>query len=284
MKQQSLGLLRCPRCHGSLLSKAIETGTSAEHLDDGELSCVGCLSVWPVRSGMPHLLWPDALEAEDLRSLRLWNRIAPFWTTILRLTNVIRGVRDGEERRALVRRLGLKPGGSVLETAAGDGANLEWIAREAQHSVSMFGVDLSPRMLAAARRRFRNSLDPPELIVGNAINLPFDDNTFDAALDGFGMKYYSDKRRAMEELLRVVKPGGKVVISEIGLPSRSAPTVRQRLLLLSVPGIGEPPGSDVIPSHLGVVLAWDAHRTAFTIEFRKPDATAGAQDEVAPPV
>ncbi len=114
------------------------------------------------------------------------------------------------------------------------------------------------------------------LVLGNAVRLPFRDSAFDAVLDGFGMKYYSDKPRAVREMLRVVKPGGKVVITELGVPQKESLTVRQRLLRAWIPHFDEPPPMDAIPEGVGELsLSWDAHDTAYVIEFRKLERADG---------
>ena len=93
----------------------------------------------------------------------------------------------------------------------------------------------------------------------------------DAVLDGAGIKYYPDKKRAMREMLRVVRPGGKVLITELGMPVGRRPTLRQRLLLLWIPGFREGPPLDAVPADAtDVQLKWDAAETYFALEFRRP--------------
>lgn len=268
MKPDALGLLRCPACHGSLASAGEAQG---DGLEDGELHCAGCGRAWPVRGGIPHLVFPEELQGADLRSRRLWDRLAPFWGALLATTNVMRGMPGLEEQRQLVERLELRPGHAVLEIATGAGRNLRVIAQQAEGQLSVFGIDLSSRMLSRASKALRGLPHPPDLVLANSTVLPFADGVFDAVLDGFGMKYYADKRLAIEEMSRVVKPNGKVVITELGLPASGRRTIRQRLLLLWIPGFSESPPLDLVPAEVnGLKLDWDAHETVYTIEFRKP--------------
>lgn len=271
MKLEALDVLRCPACRGQLQA---QVPAGQVELEEGELTCADCSRSWAVRSGIPQLVFPDELEGEELRSRKLWERVAPIWGTIAAATNAIRGLDGTRERHQLVDRLELRPGGAVLEIAAGAGDNLAIIARRAGGREAVFGVDLSPRMLRKAQGKLRSLPHPPELVYGNSGFLPFADEAFDAVLDGFGMKYYSDKRRAMEEMLRVVRPGGKVVITELGLPAGKRRTLRQRLLLLWIPQFGEPPPLDQVPRLAeGVKVDWDGPETAYTLEFRKAGRT-----------
>ena len=80
-----------------------------------------------------------------------------------------------------------------------------------------------------------------------------------------------DKGQALREMLRVVKPGGKVLVTELGMPPGRRPTLRQRLLLLWIPGFREGPPVGAVPSEAtDVKLDWDAGETMFMLEFRRP--------------
>ena len=272
MKLEALEVLRCPACGGSLKAAS---APRINELRDGELGCAGCKRTWSVVDGIPRLVFPEQLENGDVRALRLWNRVAPVYSWIFGLTNLIRGVRGGEERRTLISRLNLKPGSTVLELAAGSGYNLQIIAQQTGDQAGVFGLDLSPRMLGLAARRLRPLSHPPVLVLGNSAHLPFSDDSFEVVLDGFGSKYYPDNGRAIREMLRVARPGGRIVIAELGVPRDERRTLRQRLLLLWIPGFGEPPPLEAIPVDVeGLKLEWDRHRTAYAIEFQKPNPDA----------
>ena len=265
---EALSFLACPACQGSLEPSF---PLSAAGFAEGELKCRGCSRPWPVRDGVPELVYPDELNAQDLQSRRLWNRIASFYDRIGALTNVMRGIAGTRERSNLVQRLELQPGQCVLEVAAGSGGNIRVIADQMSDRVTVFGLDLSTRMLGRAIRNLREVRPRPTLVLGNSNRLPFADDAFDAVLDGFGMKYYSDKGGAVREMLRVVKAGGKVVITELGLPPDKRRNFRQRLLLLWIPHFGQGPPLGEIPGDvIDRKVEWDRHETAYVVEFRKP--------------
>jgi ubiquinone/menaquinone biosynthesis C-methylase UbiE len=223
-----------------------------------------------VRGGIPDLTFPGELREKEAGSRTLWNRIARLYDGINLFTGVLRGVSVPKERRELIGRLGLGPGSAVLEVAAGTGSNLTLLADELGEKGIVFGLDLSARMLDLAHRRVKGLPRPPQLVLGNSQYLPFPDGVFDAVLDGAGIKYYSDKRRALGEMLRVVKPGGRVLVTELGMPPGRSPTLRQRLLLLWIPGFREGPPRDAVPSGAtDVKLDWDVRETFYALEFRK---------------
>lgn len=269
MRPEALDALVCPACSGALRSSV----APGNDLTEGELLCTGCDRRWPVGGGIPDLIFPRALAEGDAASRALWERIGRFYDWIGPLTNVMRGVSGSSERRTLIDRLDLSPDSVALEVAAGTGENLVAIAGRIGAEGAVFGVDLSPRMLRQAAPKLGKAGLSATLVLGNAARLPFRDGTFDSVLDGFGMKYYPDKGRAIREMLRVVKPGGKVVIAELGLPQNALLGIRQRMLRAWIPHFDEPPPLDAIPgSARSLSVSWDAHSTAYTIEFCRPSA------------
>jgi len=272
MRREAIEVLRCPACHGDLRPDDAEK----PELTGGELACTRCGRGWSIDGGVPDLVFPEELVEADAASRRLWDRIGRFYDLIGPLTNVIRGVSLTTERRELVDRLGLGSKSVALEIAAGTGENLRLMAEHLNGEGAAFGVDLSRRMIGRAERKLIKAGTSVTLVLGNAVRLPFRDSAFDAVLDGFGMKYYSDKPRAVREMLRVVKPGGKVVIAELGVPQKESLSVRQRLLRAWIPHFDEPPPMEAIPEGVGgLSVSWDAHETAYVIEFRKPETAAG---------
>jgi demethylmenaquinone methyltransferase/2-methoxy-6-polyprenyl-1,4-benzoquinol methylase len=104
-------------------------------------------------------------------------------------------------------------GSRVLDVATGTGDLAIELARR---GVDVVGSDFSDEMLEVARRK------APELRFehGNALELPYGDDEFDAATVGFGARNFADLDRGLAEMARVVRPGGRVVVLEITTPTR----------------------------------------------------------------
>jgi demethylmenaquinone methyltransferase/2-methoxy-6-polyprenyl-1,4-benzoquinol methylase len=110
----------------------------------------------------------------------------------------------------------LEPGDRALDVATGTGDLAVELAQRVGPSGEVVGSDFSEKMLELARAK------APELRFehGNALALPYDDDSFDAATVGFGARNFSDLPQGLREMTRVVRPGGRVVILEITTPER----------------------------------------------------------------
>jgi demethylmenaquinone methyltransferase/2-methoxy-6-polyprenyl-1,4-benzoquinol methylase len=110
----------------------------------------------------------------------------------------------------------LVPGGRALDVATGTGDLAIELAARVAPSGEVVGSDFSDGMLARAREK------APGLRWehGNALELPYRDGEFDAATVGFGARNFSDLERGLGEMVRVVRPGGRVVVLEITTPTK----------------------------------------------------------------
>jgi demethylmenaquinone methyltransferase / 2-methoxy-6-polyprenyl-1,4-benzoquinol methylase len=117
-------------------------------------------------------------------------------------------------RSRAVRWSGAKEGDRVLDCATGTGDLAIAFKRAVGESGHVVGTDFVPEMLVLARAKTRDV----EFEVADVTNLPYDDRSFDIASISFGIRNVDDPRKAAAELARVVRPGGRVVILELGQP------------------------------------------------------------------
>jgi len=147
---------------------------------------------------------------------RLFDRIAPRYEFNDRLFSL--GL-DAWWRRWAARRVRPVVPGPLLDAATGSAQLALAIARRHPER-QIVGLDFSPGMLAIARAKLRLRAQGSRLLLveGDLLNLPFADGTFAAATTAFGIRNVGDRRRALAELRRVLKPGGRLVVVEFGLP------------------------------------------------------------------
>ncbi len=129
-----------------------------------------------------------------------------------RTNDVLSLGQDRAWRRAATAALAAAPGETVLDLAAGTGTSS---ARLADSGVRVVACDLSTGMLREARRR------RPDLafVAGDATALPFADAVFDAVTISFGLRNVADPPAALAELLRVTRPGGRLLVCEFSTPT-----------------------------------------------------------------
>jgi demethylmenaquinone methyltransferase/2-methoxy-6-polyprenyl-1,4-benzoquinol methylase len=129
------------------------------------------------------------------------------------LTNSVLALRqDRRWRRAVAEALELRPGQVALDLAAGTGTSSEPFVDAGVRTVP---CDFSLGMLKVGRRR------RPDLgfVAGDATRLPFADASFDAVTISFGLRNVVDVNGALGEMLRVTKPGGRLVVCEFSHPT-----------------------------------------------------------------
>ena len=124
-------------------------------------------------------------------------------------------------KNRLVHMTGARPGQLALDVCCGTG---DIAQRLAQAGAKVTALDFSPEMLAVARTRNSQpagAVSPPEFVQGDAMKLPFPDATFDIVTVGYGLRNLSSWEAGLTEMLRVAKPGGRVLVLDFGKPDNA---------------------------------------------------------------
>ncbi|HLR41914.1 MAG TPA: demethylmenaquinone methyltransferase [Pseudogracilibacillus sp.] len=123
-------------------------------------------------------------------------------------------------RKDVMRKMKVKKKTKALDVCTGTGDWALALAKKTGKKGEVIGLDFSENMLKVAQeKKSKTKFDHLSFIHGNAMDLPFEDNTFDYVTIGFGLRNVPDYDKVIEEMYRVVKPGGKVVCLETSQPT-----------------------------------------------------------------
>ncbi len=159
----------------------------------------------------------------------MFNAIAPTYDT---LNHVLSFGLDMRWRKRAIRLLTEKKGGTILDIAAGSGDfSLDAMALNPERIIA---TDFATEMLHVFRSKLDNQPHPLpiDLLACDATNLPFRDESFDVTMVAFGIRNFADRFRSLQEMRRVLKPGGIAVILELSEPR--TPVISQCYTIYSV--------------------------------------------------
>lgn len=265
MKRSSLDILCCPMCQGAL---SLSGPTPPEVLADGTFSCERCQRRFAIEAGIPHFIRPEGLVGSNKKHEKLNNWFSHVCTPATKLMFAVCG---GEEnaRRECLDRLDRRPQAKILEIGIGTGDNLPYLTKRLG-SGEIYGLDIARSMLHYCQRNLAKWNLEAELFLGEAEHLPFKDGTFDIVYHLGAINFFTDQKRAIEEMIRVAKPGTKIVIAD---ESEKALKALDKFLLQLWIGKRQEvvPPIDLVPkTMLDVRLdtIWKGY--GYCIEFRTP--------------
>ena len=200
-RPELVGLLRSPA-----------TGEPLHVVTDGGREFLASRSGerFPVRAGIPDFLKAEDITGPNRKYLRLYEGIGGLYDGTQKIGGALGGISIRHLFLKFVGYLEIKHGDRVLETSVGTGLVFSYLPP----GTKLFGLDLSPAMLAACQLNLERWERDAELFRGNAECLPFADDCFDAVYHIGGINFFTDRAKAIREMIRVAKPGSRIVISD----------------------------------------------------------------------
>lgn len=119
----------------------------------------------------------------------------------------------GPAARALLEAMAVRRGDRVLDVGCGTGAATRFAAEQAGESGSVVGVDVNPAMIACAREHLRGAGGAVTFTEASALELPFEDDTFDVVLCAQTLQFLPDRGATVAQMRRVLRPGGRAGVS-----------------------------------------------------------------------
>jgi demethylmenaquinone methyltransferase/2-methoxy-6-polyprenyl-1,4-benzoquinol methylase len=151
----------------------------------------------------------------------IFNRIAPVYDQLNDWLSL------GQHRiwkEMTIKWSAVKAGDTCIDLCCGSGDLTFRLARRAGITGKVYGVDFSANLLETAKQRAQNLYFPSNInwIEADVLNLPFDENQFDAATMGYGLRNVKDISHCLQEIYRVLKPGAKAAILDFHRPSNQS--------------------------------------------------------------
>lgn len=173
----------------------------------------------------------QATQASEIQAL--FDRIAPVYDQLNGWLSL------GQHRiwkEMTVKWSQAKTGDTCLDVCCGSGDLAQMLARQVVPTGQVFGVDFSSAQLAIARQRVESSFQalPITWVEGDALNLPFPDNQFDAVTMGYGLRNVTNIVHSLQELHRVLKPGAKAAILDLHRPNQAVVRAFQQWYLETI--------------------------------------------------
>jgi ubiquinone/menaquinone biosynthesis C-methylase UbiE len=220
---------------------------------------------YPIRDGIP--AFAEKPAGTNAAQQAIYNRLARIYDINDRVFRWF--FRKWDIRPQTIRELDAPPAARVLEVSVGTGANFSYFGRD----VELFGLDVSWGMLRKCERKVKQGGLNAQLFQGEAERLPFRDGIFDSVFCVGAINFFRDQARAVEEMVRVAKPGTKILI--LGATQKTIPTwyknnrlVRWFFLETTKPGVRP---IDLVPPAMADVQLRDLFwGIGYCLTFRKP--------------
>jgi ubiquinone/menaquinone biosynthesis C-methylase UbiE len=233
--------------------------------------------LYPVKNGIADLTYPAVLEKLDQNAYDFYEGRADEYDKYLPLTFKTHNEDEQASRNSFVDKLCLKGGERVLEVACGTGRDSQIIAKRLGKTGQLFCQDISPDMINKCIERLGDADTKIEFSLANAVHLPFEDNYFNALYSFGALGEFSDIKKSLKEMVRVTKPGGKIVVGDESMPPWLRGTKFAKILTMTNPQFNARLPLNELPIEArDVNLRWVIGGVFYLIDFRVGDGEPSA--------
>lgn len=163
---------------------------------------------FPFRNGIPILYDNSLLDGYNLKYNLFYRKVAKFYDPAIKALACFYRGGEANFRKQYLELLEIEKNSRVLEVSVGTGTNISFLPGFAQYN----GLDLSWEMLSQCQKNLLKWERQAELFYGNAELLPFRDEIFDVVFHVGGINAFSDRAKAIAEMIRVARSGTRIVI------------------------------------------------------------------------
>lgn len=270
LREEFLEYLCCPICKGNLALTVAEESVSEVLF--GEFECKSCLRHYAINDGIPDFVAADKVSELDEKWMRSYDKIAKSYDRTLKLLSLLppRPAWAPRQRRKWIEPLDIKEGGAVLDVATGTGFNLPYISKKIGAGGKLMAMDISTEMLKVARKRIKKNQISAWLHRANASYLLYKSNIFDAVVHVGGINTFGEKKKAIDEMIRVAKPSAQIAIVDEGLEPGKESTLFGKFMLKTNPLYAHKPPTEILPPDIkDLQIQWIWGGIFYFMSFKK---------------
>jgi ubiquinone/menaquinone biosynthesis C-methylase UbiE len=264
MHKSALRAYRCPISRGTF--EVVTDGNSPELLE-AELQC-SCGHRYRVVNGVPVFLLDEHIYGKSSEAIEYYTKTAEVYDEYLPVAFELYNADEHNVRKTLTDLLPTENAPKILELTAGTGKDSEYIAKRMMHKGELWMMDITINMLELAKKKMAHSPIFKEFTVASACALPFTDNYFDALFSFTGFGSFPDPKKALLEMERVVRPGGRVVFCEKSVPPWLRETEYGKILIEANPMFAEEIPLKYLPANAAEVeVRWIMDNAFYVISY-----------------
>ncbi len=230
------------------------------------------------RQGIPDFIFPFELNEETEKSKEFYEGRAKQYDDTLHLTFFTHNLDEDQTRNSFIDELRISDNSKVLEVACGTGRDSVLIAERLTGNNSELHVqDIALDMILRCREKLNDYGLKRSFCLSNASFLPYPDDYFDSCYSFGALGEIPDKKKTLEEMVRVTKPGGRVVFGDESVPVWHRDTKFYEILLKTNPMFkAEIPYHEFPVEARKVKVEWVIGGTFYLVSFEvgvgEPDA------------
>ena len=234
-------------------------------------------TVYHLQHGIPNFIYPNKLDKEDAISKDFYEGRGDQYEDTIHLTFHTHNSDEEKTRKSFIDRLNLSGKSKVLEVACGTGRDSELILQMLDSNAQLHMQDISRDMMRICYNKVSSNPKAASFSLSNALYLPYPDNTFDAAYSFGAIGEFSNISKALSEMVRVVKVGGRIVVGDESVPVWLRKTEYFKILKATNPMFESPLPLESLPieardTSIQFVLGESFYLIDFTVGSGEPKA------------
>ncbi|MFW9806203.1 MAG: class I SAM-dependent methyltransferase [Candidatus Thorarchaeota archaeon] len=266
MNEAHLAALKCPKC-----GKKLHVNGSISDVTDGEIVCEKG-HLWHVVNGIPSLVHPPISE-EDAKWISEYDEMAENYDELVKQYDDWLGIDMMKERENFHLFIPIEGPVKMIDISVGTGANFIALKNQYKNQIGRFnlhGMDLSRGMLKVASSKFAKNNLEVSLTEGSVFNIPYISSFFDIVVHSGGINTFSDIPGALNEMMRIVKPGGLIIVVDEGLsPAKRETDEGKAIMKANTLFAARPPLEQIPDKAKDVEVTYVMNETFYQIVFRK---------------